>query len=183
MSSKRVSRWGKEQTASCQRIGNGSRCRSKKVKKVNKRKNCISFSEELGHLSSSQNGILWNLKEWQCWFPYRCQRQMLLTSSFSVLDVTRVSSTGDALKEHASLPAASHSTSCFQSWPGSPILLCPVTSLFSVAWSPPSLPCRGRAGYHPRDLAFLIITLTNHSDTLVSGDNDSYKVKDTLSFQ
>ena len=146
MSSKRVSRWGKEQTASCQRIGNGSRCRSKKVKKVNKRKNCISFSEELGHLSSSQNGILWNLKEWQCWFPYRCQRQMLLTSSFSVLDVTRVSSTGDALKEHASLPAASHSTSCFQSWPGSPILLCPVTSLFSVAWSPPSLPCRGRAG-------------------------------------
>lgn len=89
----------------------------------------------------------------------------------------------DALKEHASLPAASHSASGFQSWPGSPILLCPATSLFSVAWSHPSLPCRGRAGYHPRDLAFLMITLTNHSDILVSGDNDSCKVKDTLSFQ
>lgn len=62
--------------------------------------------------------------------------------------------TGDALEEHASLPLYSTPHPAY-SLVTHPSLLCPVTSLFSVAWSHPQLTIQRRAGYHPPDLAFL----------------------------
>lgn len=84
-----------------------------------------------------------------------------------------------------SLPPSCSPCSTFFCSPHSSLLflLHPVTSLFfSVAWSHPGLLCtKERAGRHKCDLVFLMLTLTNHTDTLRFRDNYSCKVKDSLS--